>query len=696
MTETVGGQARVDGGENPLLEEWSGPFGGVPPLDRVRVSHFRPALEAAMARRLSEVEAIAGSGEAPTFENTIEALERSGRLMSRVTTIYSAWGSGLATPDFQEVQREMAPRLAALRDAILQNSRLFARIDAVHSSSELETLTPQQRRLVWRYHHDFVRAGARLDDAAKRRVAEINERLAKLFRRFGDNVLADENERYVTIEREEDLEGLPHSLVSAASEAAEERGMPGRWLISNTRSAVEPFLTSSPRRDLREAVHRMFVSRGDLGGETDNKAVLTEILALRAERARLLGYPTHAHFHVADEMARTPERAMELLEEVWRPAVSRVREEVGEMEEIMRSEGVELPLRPWDFRYFAEKVRKATFDVDEDEVSQYLQLDRLKEGMFWVADELFGLHFRPAPGVPVFHQDVEVWEVVERENGRHVGLFYFDPFARSRKRSGAWASGFRTQESFEREISPLVTNSSNFLKPGKGEAALISWTDATTLFHEFGHALNSLASRVGYPALAGTAPERDFVELPSQLLEHWLSTPELLERFAIHHETGEPMPAELRDRLDRAATFNQGFRTVEYLASAILDMRLHLLEDPRVEPDAYEREALAELGMPPEVSMRHRLPHFSHIFESDGYSSSYYGYLWADVLTADVFEAFLEAGGPYDRGVAARLMDDILSIGSSVDPAEAFRRFRGRDPDVRALMRKRGFVEAST
>jgi peptidyl-dipeptidase Dcp len=676
---------------NPLLAEWTGPYGGVPPFDRVEVPDFQPALEAGMAEQLAEIERIASNSEPASFENTIAEMERTGRTLDRVRTVYGIWGSNLNTPEFQAVQREMAPRLAAFSDRITQNEALFRRIEAVYEGREATNLTPEQERLAWLYYTNFVRAGARLDAAAKARLSAINQRLAQLFTAFGQNVLKDEDEQYLLLESQADLAGLSESQIEAAAAAAEEKGHAGRWVIANTRSSMDPFLTYSDRRDLRERAWRLFVDRGERG-ETDNHPIMSEILALRAERARLLGYDTHAHWRLENTMAATPDRAMELLEAVWAPAIGRVREEVADMQALARREGQDLTIEPWDYRYYAEKVRLERYDLDQAEVRPYLQLERLTEGMFWVAGELFGFEFQPVSDVPVFHPDVTVWEVTDRESGRHVGLFYFDPYARAGKRSGAWMNAYRSQERFDEEVTTIVSNNSNFVKGRPGEPVLISWDDATTLFHEFGHALHGLASDVSYPSLAGTAVPRDYVEFPSQLLEHWLETPEVLERFAVHYRTGEPIPQELVERIQRASTFNQGFATTEYLASALIDMRLHLAADREIDTRTFERETLAELGMPSEIVMRHRSPHFQHIFGSDSYSAGYYSYLWSDVLTSDAFEAFTEAGGPYDPAVARRLIENIFSAGNTVDPADAYRSFRGRDASVEALMRKRGFA----
>lgn len=677
--------------DNPLLKPWEGPHGGMPPFDQVRIGHFAPAIEAAMKENLAEIDQVAANPEPPEFENTIAAQERSGRGITRVLATYGVWSGNLSTPEFQAVERAMAPRLAAFSDRITQNAALFRRIDAVYGSPAKARLTREQQRLAWLYHTTFVRAGARLDAGAKKRVADINERLAGLFTAFSQNVLADETNLYLVLENRDDLAGLPTSVIDAAAAAATHRALPGKWVIANTRSAMEPFLAFSHRRDLRERAWRLFVSRGDNGDAHDNNAIVSEILALRAERARLLGYATHAHWRVENTMAGTPDRALELMEAVWRPAVARVREEVADMQAIARSEGATDAIEPWDYRYYAEKVRKAKYELDENEIKPYLQLDRLRDGMFWVAEKLFGFCFSRVTNVPVFHADVSVWEVTDRDSGSHVGVWYFDPYARAGKRSGAWMDAYRSQERFDGPVTTLVSNNSNFLKGRPGEPVLISWDDATTLFHEFGHAIHGLASNVSYPSVSGTAVPRDYVEFPSQLLEHWLSTPEVLQRFAVHHETGQPLPDALAERIANAATFNEGFATTEYLAAALVDMKLHLAGGRPIDPREFERETLTALGMPREIVMRHRTPHFLHVFSSDSYSAGYYSYLWSDVITADAFGAFTEASGPYDPDVARRLAD-LLALGNTIDPADAYRQFRGRDPRVEALMRKRGFT----
>jgi peptidyl-dipeptidase Dcp len=677
----------------PLNLPWAGPYGGVPPFDRARVVDFAPAVEQAMAEQLVAIDRIAADPAPPTFANTIAAAERAGRPLDRVLTVYGVFCSSLSDEPLQAVERDLAPKLAAFQDRIVQNAGFFRRVAAVHESADEAGLEAEERRAAKVLFTNLVLAGARLAPEEQAELASINEQLASLHTTFAQHVLAEESGQAIVLDDEADLAGLPEVARRAAAEAAEERGRAGSWAIPNTRSSVEPFLTFSERRDLRERVWRMFVDRGDRGNDTDTKQLVTRILALRGRRAKLLGFPSHAHWRLEDSMAKTPERAIELMEAVWRPAVRRVGEEVVDMQAIADAEHAGIRIAPWDYRFYAEKVRQARYDLDEAEVTPYLQLDRLREGMFFVAERLFGLSFAPVTdgSVPVFHPDVRVWEV-RRPDGRTAGLWYFDPYARAGKKSGAWMSDYRPQERLDGPVIPIVSNNCNFVKPPPGEPALVSWDDATTLFHEFGHALHGLCSDVTLPSLAGTRVARDYVELPSQLLEHWLSTPEVLGRFAVHCRTGEPIPAELVDRIRRAETFNAGFRTVEFLASAIVDMRLHLAGAEPIDPAAFERTTLEAIGMPAEIVMRHRIPHFSHIFADDGYSAGYYSYLWADTLTADAWEAFTEADGPWDEAVAERLRRHVLSAGNSIPPEEGYRGFRGRDATIDALMRKRGFA----
>ncbi len=676
---------------NPLLAEWSGPHGGVPAFDEMDLTDLVPALEAGMALELRETEAIASNPEPPTFENTIVALERTGRDLGRVLTYFGIWSSNLSSPEFRAIRQEMAPKLAEFRTRITQNGALFARVQAVHESAQTASLGADERRLVRLVYDGFAQDGAMLKGEAKERYVAIEKRLAEVHAQFADNVLADE-EGYVHYIAKDQLGGLPASFVEAAAAAASERGRAGEYAVTNTRSSIDPFLTFSDERKLREQVWRTFDSRGDNGDAHDNNALISEILKLRHERVRLLGYENYAAWRLQNRMAKTPERALGLLETVWPAALARVAEEVADMRAIADKEGRGITIEPWDYRYYAEKVRRAKYDLDSDEVKQYLQLEKLREALFFVAGELFRFESTPVPrgSVPVYHEDVAVWEVTDRKTGAHVGLWYLDPYARSGKRSGAWANSYRDHETFDDRKTVLVSNNSNFIKGAPGEPVLISWRDAQTLFHEFGHALHSLSSAVGYPTLNGGV--RDYTEFQSQLLERWLRTDRVIEGYLVHHETGEPMPATLVAKIKSSEKFNQGLQTTEYLASALVDMRYHMTDPAGIDPDAFERQVLAELNMPREVVMRHRSPHFGHIFSNEGYSAGYYGYMWADVLTSDAAEAFDEApGGFYDKELARKLVDNLFAVRNAVDPAEAYRAFRGRDARIDALMRDRGF-----
>ncbi len=682
------GQAQT---ANPLVAPWTGPFGGVPPFDKVRVEDFSPAMDAAMAANRAEITAIAANPAPASFENTIVALERSGATLDRVGTYMGIWSGTLSTPAMQAVERDMAPKESAHSDAIIQNAALFARIQAVYDARETAGLTPEQQRLTWLYWNRFVRAGARLSPEAKLRVAAINAELAGLFTAFSQNLLADETNYVLYLRTESELGGLPQDIRDAAAAAAKARGHEGEWAILNTRSSVDPFLTYSTRRDLREKVWKTFYSRGDNGDAHDNNGLIRKILKLRVERARLLGYPTHAHFRLENAMAKTPENAMDLMLRVWPSAIARVKEEVAEMQAVADKEKAALRIEPWDYRFYAEKVRAERYDLDMNVVKPYMQLEKLREGMFWAAGELYGFSFHLLTDLPVQHPDVRVWEV-KGSAGQHVGLWYFDPYARPGKRSGAWMNAYRSQETHAGVVTTIVSNNSNFVKGAPGEPVLISWDDAETMFHEFGHALHGLNSAVTYPSLSGTAVARDYVEFPSQVNEHWLPTPQVLNRFALHVETGKPIPADLVAKIEKAHTFRQGFDVTEYLASALIDMKLHLAGDADIDPDAFERDELNKLGMPRELPMRHRTPQFGHVFASDGYSAGYYSYLWSEVLALDAWEAFEEApGGAYDKPTAKRLHDKVMSIGNTIDPAVAYRNFRGRDPDVKAYLRDKGF-----
>lgn len=681
----------VEAGSNPLLAEWTGPYGGLPPFDKMDLDNLKPAMEIAMEAMLAELDTIASNPEPATFDNTIVAMEKTGTLMDRVSPLFGIWGSNLSSPEVREIQGQLAPKLAELQSKVIQNQQLFQRVKTVSESEEMKTRSAEEQRLVELTYQSFTHNGGTLEGKAKERFAAINKRLAELYNHFGNNVLADE-EGYVLYLEEDQLGGLPDSFKSAAAAIAKDKGQEGKYAVLNTRSSMDPFLTFSTERDLREKVWRTYYSRGDNGDDHDNNAIIAEILALRDERVELLGYDNFAEWRLADRMAQTPKRAIDLMEAVWPAAIARVEEEVADMQKLANSEGADISIEPWDYRFYAEKVRKARYDLDSNEVKQYLQLDKLKEAMFYVAGELFNFKFEPVPegSVPVFHPDVNVWEVTDKDSGDHIGLWYLDPFARPGKRSGAWANSYRGHETFNGQKTVLSSNNSNFIKGAPGEPVLVSWDDATTFFHEFGHALHALSSNVSYPTLNGGV--RDYTEFQSQLLERWLLTDPVVGQFLVHYETGEPMPADLVAKIKKAATFNQGFATTEYLASALIDMRLHTTDPEGIDPDAFERETLTELGMPKEVVMRHRTPHFGHVFSGEGYATGYYGYLWADVLTSDAAEAFAEApGGFYDQGMAKKLVEHLFAPRNAVDPAEAYRAFRGRDADIGPLMRDRGF-----
>lgn len=677
--------------ENVLTQEFQGPYGGVPQFDKMDLADLKPALEAAMAKNLAEVDAIASNPQPPTFENTIVELERSGSELNRVFTYYGIWRSNKSSPEFREIQGEMSPKLSAFSSKITQNEALFARVKAVYESEELKTLTDEEQRITWLIYNGFASNGATLGQEAKARYAEINQELAKLQTQFSNNVLADE-ENYVLFIDADQIDGLPQSFVNAAADTASQRGQEGKYAITNTRSSMDPFLTYSTNRELREKVWNTYYNRGDNGDEFDNNELIKQILTLRHERVQLQGFDNYAQWRLQDRMAKNPENAMDLMMKVWPAAIARAEEEVADMQAIADAEGANITIQPWDYRFYAEKVRKDKYALDSNEVKQYLQLDKLRDAMFYVAGRLFNFEFSAVPegSVPVFHPDVEVWEVKDKTSGKFVGLWYLDPFARQGKRSGAWATMYRSYTTFDGEKSVLSSNNSNFVKAPEGQATLISWDDATTYFHEFGHALHFLAATVKYPT--SHSGVRDYTEFQSQLLERWLVTDEVINQFLVHHETGEAIPQKLVAKIKAASTFNEGFGTTEYMASAIMDLLYHTTDPAEINPDSFEREQLTALGMPEEIVMRHRSPHFGHVFSSEGYAAAYYGYMWSEVLTSDAAEAFAEApGGFYDEEMSERLVKYLFSVRNAMEPAEAYRKFRGRDAKVEALMRDRGF-----
>ena len=676
---------------NPMLKPWEGAYQGIPAFDRVEVADVKPAMLKAMELSLEEMEAIASNSEPPTFENTIEEMERSGAPLDRAFAYYGVFSSNLSSPEFREVQSELAPLFSEFQSKITQNEALFQRVKTIYKNSKDEPLPADQQRVVELTYQSFAMSGANLDAEKKKRYAEINKELSTLYTNFSNNVLHDE-ENYVTYLTEDQLDGLPDAFIKSAARIADSKDRAGEYAVTNTRSSMDPFLTYSTVRELRKQVWTNYYSRGDNNDEYDNKDIIAQILKLRKERVGLLGYDNFAQWRLQNRMAKNPENALALMEAVWPAAIARVAEEVEDMQQVATANGDNITIAPWDYRYYAEKVRKAKYDLDSDEVKQYLQMDKLTDAMHYVAGRLFGYVFSPVPEgtVPVFHEDVKVWEVTDKDSGDHIGLWYLDPYAREGKRSGAWATTYRSYSTFDGKKNVLASNNSNFVKPAPGEALLISWDDATTFFHEFGHALHFFASNVKYPTLNGGV--RDYTEFQSQLLERWLATDEVIDRFLVHQKTGEPMPESLVLKIKKAATFNQGFATTEYLASALMDMKLHLADPIQIDVKAFERKTLADLKMPKELPMRHRTPHFGHVFSGEGYATAYYGYMWADVITADASEAFREApGGFYDEEMANKLVAYLFAPRNSIDPAEAYRMFRGRDASIDALMRARGF-----
>jgi peptidyl-dipeptidase Dcp len=677
---------------NPLLAEWTTPF-GAPPLDLIRPEHFLPAFEAGMAAQLAHVAQIVNDPAPPSFAD-LEALERSGRLLDKVSAVFENLSSSASNEALQAIEREMSPRFAQHSDAIRLDPKLFARIKAIYETRASLGLNPEQLRLVEETHRHYARAGAGLDESAKPRLKALNEEMASLGTDFRLKVLKDTGDFVLWLEHPDDLAGLPQFAIDAAAEAAKERGRPGAWAITLQRPSVEPFLTFSARRDLREQAYDAFMKRGDNGNAQDTNALIHQIVTLRQERARLLGYANHADFKLDGAMAKTPAAASQLLNRVWQPARERALEERADLQAMIDAEGGNFALAAWDWRYYAEKLRKQRYDFDAATLKPYLQLDRMIAAAFACAQRLFGLSFVELKDVPVYAPEVRVWEV--RKDGQVIALFYGDFFARPGKSSGAWMSTFRDQEAMDGRVIPLVLNNLNLNKPAPGETVLLSWDDASTLFHEFGHGLHGMLSNVTYRSLSGTAVPRDFVEFPSQVYEHWLDQPGVLAEFAVHAVTGAAMPAEMIAKLMRAETFNKGFATVEFLGSAIFDMDLHTRDDlTGFEVHAAEAATRARIGMPDEIALRHRPQHFLHLFDGDAYSAGYYSYMWSEVLDADGFDAFVEKNDPFEPETAKRLYDFVLSAGNTRDPAEAYRLFRGRDPEVEPLLRYRGFGAAA-
>ena len=678
--------------ENVFLTEWKGEYNGVPAFDKMELSQLKPAIQKAMENHLEEIDRIANLESEPTFENTIIAMEKAGKDLDRVFTYYGIYSSNISSEEFREIQQELAPEISNYRSQISQNEKLFQRIKSVYDKSQEEKLSPQQQRVIELVYKNFEMDGANLNEEDKKRYAEIEKQLSELYTQFSSNVLADE-EGYVTFFSEEEAEGLPESYLKSAKVAAKENGGEKMYAVTNTRSSMDPFLTYGDNRELRKEVWQKYYARGNNGDEYDNNKIIKKILELRDERVALMGYENYAQWRLQDRMAKNPENAMDLMMKVWPAALARVEEEVSEMETLAKNEGENITIEPWDYRYYMEKVRQEKYDLDSEEVKQYLELNNLRKAIFYVAGELFNYEFNPVAegSVPVFHEDVKVWEVKDKDSGELVGLWYLDPYARKGKRSGAWATTYRSRTALNGNQPVLASNNSNFVEPAAGEPTLVSWDDAETFFHEFGHALHFLSADVKYPTLNGGV--RDYTEFQSQLLERWLSTDVVINKFLKHYKTGEPMPAELVAKIKKASTFNQGFATTEYLASALMDMKFHTTDPAEItDIQEFEKKQLDALGMPKELPMRHRSTQFGHVFSGEGYATGYYGYLWADVLTSDAAEAFAEApGGFYDKETAHKLKRFLFAPRNAVDPAEAYRQFRGRDANIDALMRDRGF-----
>jgi len=678
--------------QNPLLSEWTGAL-ELPPFEAIRPEFFRPAFDRALADHRAEIDAIAANPAAASFENTIAALERGGRALERVASVFFVLAGADTSDEIETIERAVSPLLARHSNALYLNRALFSRIADLYAQRGALSLDAEQARVLERYHTRFIRSGAALDQPAQDRLAAINERLASLGTQFGQNVLSDEKSFAMVLE-EGDLAGLPDFARAAARAAADERGHPGKYVVTLARSSIETFLQFSSRRDLREKAFQAWIARGENGGATDNRTLIAEMVALRAERARLLGFANFADYRLDDQMAKTPQAVRKLLDDVWGRALTKVAVERGGLQAMIAEEGGNFTLAPHDWRYYTEKLRKARYDLDEAEIKPYFQLEKMIEAAFDTAHRLFGLSFEPVDAA-LYHPDARAWNVTDAQ-GRHVALFIGDYFARPSKHSGAWMTALRDQERLTGDIRPIVLNVCNFSKPAPGEPALLSFDDAHTLFHEFGHGLHGMLSDVTYPLLAGTAVPSDFVELPSQLYEHWLEVPEILEKHALHARTGEPMPKALLDRLLATRTFNQGFATIEYTACALVDLDLHSLADASALDVAdFEREDLERIAMPPEIVMRHRLPHFQHLFSGGGYAAGYYSYMWSEVLDADAFAAFEETGSAFDPATAKRLHDYVYSAGNRRDPADAYKAFRGRLPTADALLKKRGLVDAA-
>jgi peptidyl-dipeptidase Dcp len=676
---------------NPFFTEWTAPF-GTPPFPEIQEAHYLPAFTEGMARQKKEVEAIASSAEAPSFANTIEALERTGELLTKVDNVFYALTDNNTNEELQKIEAAVAPILAKHNDDIALNDMLFRRVEAVWREKDKQTLTPEQARLLELTYKTFVRSGAALDEAKKAELRKINEELAVLTVKFGENVLKEDNGFMLVLEKQEDLAGLPQDVVTAAAEAAKTKGLSGKWVFTLHKPSCIPFFQYSARRDLREQLFKAFISRGDNGNAFDNKAVLAKIAVLRVRRAALLGYKTHADYVLEENMAKTPAGVYKLLDQLWGPALAMAKTEAKDLQALIDKEGGNFKLEPWDWWYYAEKLKKAKYELDDEVLRPYFELKAVRQGAFDVAGKLWGLKFEPRTDIPVYHPDVEVFEVKEAD-GTHLGILYTDYFPRASKRGGAWSGAIREQSVRDgRKVTPVIFNVGNFTKPTAEKPSLITFEEALTLFHELGHALHDLLSNVTYESLSGTNVPRDFVELGSQIMENWAGDPEVIKSYAKHYQTGEPIPQELVDKIKKASLFNQGFATVEYMSACYLDMDWHTLSEPvEQDPVGFENAAMKKIGLIPEIVVRYRSPYFQHIF-SGGYSAGYYSYIWSEVLDADAFQAFKETS-LFDQATARSFRENILARGGSEDAMALYKRFRGREPKVEPLLKRKGFLK---
>lgn len=673
---------------NVFFIDWETPY-GVPPFDLIKVEHYLPAFREAVKQHQQEIETIASNPEEPNFENTLAALEKSGALLRKVRNVFSVLNGSMTNDEMQKIDEQVTPLLSNHRDDIMFNQALFERIKAAYDQENNLDLTGEQQALLEEYYKDFVRGGANLSEEEKADLRKINEELSNLSMRFGQHVLKENNRYELVIENESNLAGLPQSVIDGAARAAEERGHSGKWVFTLTRSSITPFLTYSEKRDLREEIFKAYINRGNHDDELDNKAIAAKMAALRVKRARLLGYNTHAHYILEENMAKNPQNVYDLLWQIWNPALEKAKQEASDLQVLIDEEGLDFDLQPWDWWFYAEKLKHQKFDLSEEMLKPYFELNKVREGAFYVANQLYGIEFVERTDIPSYHPDVKVFEVKDAD-GSHIGVFYGDYFSRSSKRGGAWMNSFRKQYRLEgKETTPVVTNNLNLTKPSGDNPALLTFDQALTLFHEFGHALHGLLSDCTYPRLSGTSVPRDFVELPSQIMEHWAAEPEVLKVYARHYETDVPLPQELIDKLEKAGHFNQGFTTVEYMAACFLDMDWHTLIEPE-EKDAlaFEEQSMEEIGMIPEIVVRYRTPYFQHIF-AGGYSSGYYSYIWSEVLDTDAFHAFKETS-LFDQETADSFRRNILSKGGTGDPMEMYKSFRGREPEVKYLLQKRG------